>query len=137
MLSTPPAGRSTRGAAQSHPSTATTSTDGDGDNPLLEALDEGVLTVKKSYRDFGVFLDIKKELRGEFLTSLWSHVVHNHYVWDTMVFDELERRECATSFLAKVGMKYWGTKENREKCLMPESLKDPENLFTYPERKRE
>ncbi|KAL1970518.1 hypothetical protein VTN77DRAFT_4162 [Rasamsonia byssochlamydoides] len=136
-MSTQPSRRSTRGAAQPDPTTPVAASPEDSGNKLREALEEGVLTIKKNYQDFGVFLDIKKELRSEFLTSLWNHVLHNQYEWETLASDHLERRECATSFITKVGMKYWGTEENRRRCLMPDSLDSPEYLFTYPERKRE
>jgi hypothetical protein len=139
-MATSPARRTTRGTVHSAPSPAAT-TPKHSDNKLREALDEGILTIKKNYQDFGVFLDIKKEFRSEFLTSLWNHVAHkqltHELTWEMLASDPLERRACATSFITKVGMKYWGTKENRQKCLMPEALKEPELLFTYPERKRE
>lgn len=83
-------------------------------------------------RDFTTFVDVKNEHHSEFLKTLWDHVSKNHYSWEKLESDEKERRACATSFVQHFGQKYWGS---NSQYLMEESLKQPENLCVYPQRK--
>ncbi|KAL1884681.1 hypothetical protein Plec18167_002273 [Paecilomyces lecythidis] len=99
---------------------------------LLQDLEDGVLGIKSRMRDFTTFVDIKNEHHSEFLKSLWDHVSKNRYSWEKLESDGKERRACATSFVQHFGQKYWGS---NSQYLMEESLKQPENLCVYPQRK--
>ncbi|KAJ9301826.1 hypothetical protein DTO271G3_692 [Paecilomyces variotii] len=101
---------------------------------LLQDLNDGVLTTKSRMRDFTTFLDIKNEYHSEFLKKLWDYVDKNRYSWEKLRTDESERTACATSFVDRFGQRYWGEK-NRTQYLMEHSLKQPENLCVYPQRK--
>ncbi|KAI9040085.1 uncharacterized protein KD926_008648 [Aspergillus affinis] len=105
-------------------------------HPMRELLDEGGLTSKSRDRQFTTFLDLKQDYHHDFINQLREQVHKYGYDWSGLENSESERELCATSFVEEWGKMYWGTKTNREKYLLPESLNDP-SLCVYPDRKDE
>lgn len=98
---------------------------------LEDALED--LGIKSTLDMFRMFFDIKTVHWNDFQGRLRRHLEDN-YSWRVIQSDEKQRRECAETFLQKVGFEFWGTPDGREKYLVEKRVRQGDTCV-YPTHK--
>lgn len=99
---------------------------------LEEALED--LSIKSTLDMFRMFFDIKPACWNDFQKEFVKHS-HDKHPWGVIQGDEKVRRECAETFLEKIGNEWWGTPKGREEHLVEERVKNGDSCV-YPVHKK-